>query len=1252
MRLLFSLVVLAIAAPVASGGVAHQNWPLAFEANRGQVDPRIQFVSRARDHALYLTSTEVIWRFRGERVPASMRLEGANRAAKGEGAGPAAGRSNYLLGNQASRWHIGVPLYSRVRFAAVYPGIDLVYHGGGHQLEYDWVVAPGADPARIRLSFGGIESMRVDARGDLRLRLPGGGEMMERQPVAYQERPGVRQTVNCRYVIRSGRVRFEVGRYDRKRPLVIDPVLSYATFLGGSNMDSIRGTAVDPQGNVYVAGMTTSVDLPIANPLPDGRREFQIYRSTDAGAAWAAHSNLPSGLIYSLAIDPVTPSTLFAGGYDTVFKSSDGGSHWRATGVTFPQGAIVPPFPEAAISGTGVVALAVDSRNPRNVYGGRLPGGVIRSTDGGETWRPTNSGLPGEPRLLYVSNLAVDPFSPSTVYATLFPGTLFRSTDGTATWSAVEALPLPARVYRVLFHPAARGVVYAVTSGGVAKSADGGQTWALRGAPRLLVNPSALALDPVNPDRLYGGDSPGFTRSLDGGATWENISLPNVSISRVEVNPANPQIILATTRQGVRRSTDGGFTWEEPTVTGGVWALLFDPRSSDTAYAVKNISQDLFIAKLSPGGDRLIYATYLGGGDVDSAAGLGVDRDGNAVITGYTLSRDFPVTTGAFQPQIQGQTNAFITKLNASGDGLVYSTYLGGNAFDLPRAVAVDGDGSAYLTGSTVSTDFPTTSAAFQTAFHGTAGLFYSDAFVAKFSGDGRLIYSTFVGGSGFEGGNSIVVDAEGQALVTGSTSSPDFPVTFGTQSGGVDAFLVKLSAGGERLLLSRYLGGSATDSGEAVAIDSDGNIFVAGWTQSTDFPVTPGAYQSTLRSRSCSYSLGCAPGCIGPSSGALSPQDIFITKLDRDGDTTLFSTLAGGDCASTPKALAVDGDGNVYFLAGTRADRFPTRFPFQSARRCGEFSSVAGKLNATGTELLFATFFDGGNEPSMAFDPAGTLYVSGTACAAALVTPGALQTSVQDNTNGYLAKIDFAPAVKLALNSVANAFSFREGTVSPGEFVALSGEGLGPDEAVDLGINPPRPLETSLADTRVLFDGIAAALMMAQAQRVVAVVPYSLAGKTNTEVRVEYRGELSNALVARVMPANPALLTADGSGQGQANARNSDGTANSPGNPADRGSVILLYATGLGVTSPAGVDGGLGGDPPARPALQTRAFIGSMPAEALDVAAVPGFVMGLFELRVRIPGQVVVGDRVPVFISAGGNALSQLSQSVTIAVR
>src|SRR5262249_25703921 len=259
---------------------------------------------------------------------------------------------------------------------------------------------------------------------------------------------------------------------------------------------------------------------------------------------------------------------------------------------------------------------------------------------------------------------------------------------------------------------------------------------------------------------------------------------------------------------------------------------------------------------------------------------------------------DFPVTTGAFQPQAKGRGNAFVTKLNANGDGLVYSTYFGGSAFESPRAVVVDDDGSAYLTGSTLSSDFPTTPGAFQTTFHNTVSP-GTDAFVAKFSGDGRLVYSTFLGGSGVDQGEGIAVDTAGQALVTGYTYSPDFPATSGTPSGTLDAFLVKLSAGGDRLKLSRYLGGSGWNSGEAVALDAAGNIFVAGSTRSADFPVTPGAYQSTLRSRSCSYSLG------GPSASALPPQDIFIIKMNREGDTILLSTLVGGDCASALDAIA-----------------------------------------------------------------------------------------------------------------------------------------------------------------------------------------------------------------------------------------------------------------------------------------------------------------------------------------------------------
>jgi len=256
---------------------------------------------------------------------------------------------------------------------------------------------------------------------------------------------------------------------------------------------------------------------------------------------------------------------------------------------------------------------------------------------------------------------------------------------------------------------------------------------------------------------------------------------------------------------------------------------------------------DVFVAKLNAAGSALSYSTYLGGSGFDQGNGIAVDSAGSAYVTGDTDSTDFPTTPGAFQTTNGGFEGAFVTKLNAAGSALSYSTYLGGSSVDGGRGIAVDSAGSAYVTGLTGSTDFPTAPGAFQTTYDGN-----EDVFVAKLNATGSaLSYSTYLGGSGNDGGSEIAVDSAGNAYVTGLTDSTDFPTAAGafqTTNGGsdFDAFVVKLNAAGSALSYSTYLGGSDDDLGQGIAVDSAGSAYVTGRTDWTDFPTATGAFQTT----------------------------------------------------------------------------------------------------------------------------------------------------------------------------------------------------------------------------------------------------------------------------------------------------------------------------------------------------------------------------------------------------------------------
>ena len=252
--------------------------PLFFEANQGQTDPEVRFLARSGGYTLLLTPTEAVLALKG---PAAVRMKlagDANAAPEIVGEDPLTGKVNYLRGSDPGRWHKAVPTYGRVRYRAVYPGIDLVFYRKGGGLEYDFIVAPGADPTAIKLAFSGVDHTVIDERGDLVLRTAGEPLRLQK-PIIYQMNGDRPHIVDGSYVqVSSHEVGFHVGAYDRTRALIIDPVLSYSTYLGGSGFDEPSGLAVDATGAAFVTGNTTSTDFPTANALQPAlqRRRHEV----------------------------------------------------------------------------------------------------------------------------------------------------------------------------------------------------------------------------------------------------------------------------------------------------------------------------------------------------------------------------------------------------------------------------------------------------------------------------------------------------------------------------------------------------------------------------------------------------------------------------------------------------------------------------------------------------------------------------------------------------------------------------------------------------------------------------------------------------------------------------------------------------------------------------------------------------------------------------------------------------------------
>jgi hypothetical protein len=356
----------------------------------------------------------------------------------------------------------------------------------------------------------------------------------------------------------------------------------------------------------------------------------------------------------------------------------------------------------------------------------------------------------------------------------------------------------------------------------------------------------------------------------------------------------------------------------------------------------------------------ITYATYLGGSQFDGATAIAADAAGNAYVTGWTESADFP-TSSLLQGSHRGSTDVFVAKLNAAGNALVYCTYLGGSGLDLAYGIAVDGAGNAYVTGSTNSANFPK-ALSLQLSLAGGR-----DAFVAKLNATGQaLVYSTYLGGNGNDGGNAIALDSLGNAYVAGDTSSTNFPVTSAFQTanrGRQDAFLTKLDGAGRSLLYSTYLGGSGDDRASGLAVDSAGNAYLTGATDSVNFPTfNPG--QSVLKGT----------------------QDAFVTKLSATGNSLVYSTYFGGSggtagLGESGNAIAVDAGGNAYIVGTTNSTDFPTINPLQASLAGGGNDAFVAKLSPAGSALFYSTFLGGSGLDSatgVAVDSLGNVYLTG----------------------------------------------------------------------------------------------------------------------------------------------------------------------------------------------------------------------------------------------------------------------------------
>ena len=660
-------------APAAAVSPTPIALPLAFEANRGQTDSHVRFLARGSGYSLFLTQSGVSLSLRGERpAPVSLRLAGADRSAAIVGARKLPGTTNYVVGPDRGSWKTGIPTYGAVHYRGVYPGIDAVFYGKGRQLEYDFVVAPGADPSRIALELRGAETLRLNARGELVARTAA-GPLVQRRPVLYQEIDGARRIVDGGYVLDGNRVRFRVGSYDRTKPLVIDPVLVYSTFVGGSGYDKVHGVAVDGAGNAYLAGITSSSDFPAATARPVSGVYDAFVAKVDPTGSTLLWLTVLGGSADERAHD------VALGGDGNVYAMG------RTDSVDLATLNAAQPT-----SGGGVDAFTA------KLDAAGLPAWMTYLGGSGSELDHDYDFLaefPGEVAVDALGNAYVAGRTDSTNFPTLNP---VQSAN---------------RGYDDVFVTklgSAGALVYSTYLGGSDNDGETNVAVAVDRDGSAYVGGSALSVDYPATARFGpgGGYGDAFVTKLSpsGSAVAYSARFGGTGTddaADVAVDAFGHAYVAGTTA-----------SFDFPTTAGAA------ARSSD---------REAFATKLGTAGTELVYSTYVGGLGGDAAHAVAVDASGRATIAGSSASAP---TFGCKW----ANADAFWARLDGSGTAQDSSGCLGGSTTDVVYAVAVSGD-RIYMAGYTASvppyyTPFPTTAGAYKTTGVGNEG------FLAAFTDD------------------------------------------------------------------------------------------------------------------------------------------------------------------------------------------------------------------------------------------------------------------------------------------------------------------------------------------------------------------------------------------------------------------------------------------------------------------------------------------------------------------------------------
>jgi hypothetical protein len=678
----FFAVGVLCAQPPTLASQPHALLSQSFEPNRGQADRRVDFVSHGPGYTLLLAPDAAYLNLIPDvTAPAAkgqalrFRLLGANPRVHGEGREPQGGKSNYFIGNSSDLWRTGIPQYSRVLYHQIYRGIDLTYYGAGQRLEYDFVLGPRADPGKIRLAVDGADRIRIDDGGDLVMTV-GRAEIREGKPFVYQDTPAGRRRIEASYFPLGGNaVGFKIARYDRRVPLVIDPTLVFSTYFGGNGNDGGHGIALDASGNIYICGVTASTNL-------SGGDIGQPF--SGVSTAFVAEISPSGTLIFS---------TFIAGADDEAVANGvalDGSGDIYLSGLTYSSSFPVQN-PIQAVFGGQLDAFALELNNSGNA--------LIYSTYLG--------GSLGD----YATSISVDAEGNAYVSGTT------ESSNFPIANASQPALAGSSNAFATKIAALGASLVYSTYIGGNAVDYNNGATIDANGNFYVYGDTSSTNFPVLN------AIQPTFCGWQQGEQVQQNHGWVAM-LNSLGFPLYSTYVCGSAAGDSVRAAAVDGYG--DLFISGNTASTTF-PTLNPIQSQYGGGSYDAFVMELSPAGS-LLYSTYLGGNGEDLGDGAAIDALGNLYVVGYTYSTNFP-TVNPIQSGNAGSSDAFLTKINAAGSAITFSTYLGGSQSDQARGVALDPLARAYLVGQTASNNFAA-AAALQPAYGGGS----NDAFVSIIS--------------------------------------------------------------------------------------------------------------------------------------------------------------------------------------------------------------------------------------------------------------------------------------------------------------------------------------------------------------------------------------------------------------------------------------------------------------------------------------------------------------------------------------